>query len=773
VDRALRRYLIVCRDPCCCAHIGACGKPCTQLRVALWNSLVHSGRKILTTASAVKSVSRLLAAILVCYTNLFTVAAADAPSGLFDLLKRALTTDPQARQSQSQLLAARVLAAYPEPSKWDAAVYLPYAVPNDLFSHMAGTKITVDVSGLATATLTLKGAKVSGDWAEAKVELELEAGTSLNADTAGLTVSGRLLYLGFAENRDGSASAAFAVALDQPRANAIVSGKTFETPDWVGRYVAAGAMRLLEEQLRFAIPVPLEFTRNFGYTGESLLRTGEGWIKLNINAPGATLRQEVAEVAPIFVPSGLWLGVDFEEGLVAAATKPPAAAVPPSKRAPLTPAAFQAALVAYEKQAGTMPQLFVNGQYLASLVNGIGKLSLAERTATATIVNDGGNLASTSGDIYAKVYLQNHDGGGWLSVAPAATWGTEGLKITCAYEASARANLHLHVDPGPGGGVGTSVGIRGSTGSQKVTATVGLRLLQNPQEGQPGSILALKADFGNQAVAITAKTDGRFKLKLLGGWVVASVPQIGAKITLPVPHNVVPSIPLLTDAPLAVDFAESVELPPGGVLTPPEKGVPTHMLIAAGEPQMDAVGCVVPFAVSFEALSKEDASKRLAAVEAVLKAESRPKIEVGSVEVDLGGIKIGKNNEIIKAVINTVETLEKAGDDVAREADRAADNVEREVGKVGENVEREVGRGGKNVEREVGKFSKNVQREVAKVTDEAVAQAGRVAGNITNTAADATKHASKAVTRVVTDSTHAAGDAATKIGKGVKRIFGK
>jgi len=718
-----------------------------------------------------KSVFRLSATILVFFCTGATLPAAtadDSPRELFDLLKRALTVDPQKRQNESQLLAARVVAAHPVPSKWDAAVYLPYAVPNDLLGKMEGTKVATDVSGLATATVTLKGVKVSGDWAEGKVELELEAGTSLSSDTAGLTVSGRLLYLGFAENRDGTASAAFAVALGEPKANAKISGKTFETPDWLGRYVAAGAMRLLEDQLRFSIPVPLEFSRKFGYTGESLLRTGEGWIKLNISAPGATLRQEIAEIAPIFVPSGVWLGVDFEEGLIA--TAPPAATATP---APLAPAALQAALVAYEKQGGTMPRLFVNGHYLASLVNDIGKLSLAERTATATIAGHGGNLASTGGDIYAKAYLHNDDGGGWLTVAPSATWGPEGLKISCGYEAAARANLHLHVDLGPGGGVGTSVGIRGGTGRQQVTGTVRLRVLQNPKEGQPGSVLALKADFANQAVAITAKTDGRFKLKLLGGWASADVPAIGAKITLPVPHNVVPSIPLLSDAPLALHFAESVELPTGGVLTPSEKGVPTHMLIAAGEPEMDAIGCIVPFAVSFETLSKEDAAKRCEAVEAVLRAESQPKIEIGSVEVDLGGIKIGKNNEIIKAVVNTVETLEKAGKDVAREADRAADNVEREAGKVAGNGEREAGWAEKNVEREVGKFSKNAEREVTTVTNEAIAQAGRVAGNIANTATDTARDFGKTAGKAATDAGHVLGGAATRTGKGVKRIFGR
>ena len=593
---------------------------------------------------------------------------------------------------------------------------------------MVGTKVTTDVSGLATATLTLKKAKVSGDWGEGKVELELEAGTSVTADTGGLTVSGRLLYLGFADNRDGTSSAAFAVALGEPTVNAKISGKTFEAPDWVGRFAKAGAMRLLEEQLRFAIPVPLEFTRKFGYMGESLLRTGKGWIKLNISAPGAVLRQEIAEIAPIFVPSGIWLGVDFEEGLIASATAAPA---PLKVSAPLAPPALQAALVAYEKQGGTMPRVFVNGQYLSSLVNGIGKLSVAERTATATIADHGGNLGSTSGDIYAKAYLHNNDGGASLVVEPAAVWGPDGLKITCAYDASARANLHLHVDPGPGGGVGTSVGIHGGTGKKTVSGTLGLQILENPKEDEPGQVLALKANFANQAVNITAKTDGRFKLKVLGGWESIRVPQIGATITLPVPHNIVPSIPLLTDAPLPLDFSRSTELPNGGVLTPPEKGLPTHMLIVAGDPQMDAIGCVVPFAVSFESYTAEEAAKRRQAVRAVLATEGRPKVEIGKVEIDLGGLQVGMNNDIIKTVVNTVETVKKAGQDIAEEADRTADNVEREVGKVADNVEREVGRAGNNVEREVGKFSKDVQREVTKVTDEGAAQASRVARTFT------------------------------------------
>ena len=600
-----------------------------------------------------------------------SASAADSPRGLLELLRSALAPDQSKKQDEAIEIARRAVGEHPSPRTWDSAVYLPYATPNELLSQFIGTAIVTDIKGLANVSLTLTTFKITGGWGEARVELGLHAGTSLTKDSADLTVEGKLLYRGYTEKTSGTASAVFGVVLDTPRAAANVNGKTLTAPDWLTSVAASSAMRLFEDRLTFAIPVTTDYSRRVGYNGETTLKAGDaGTVTVRITAPGTTLHEKIERFAPVLVRSGMWLCVRFEGS--------------PAPKSGVVPTKLEEALAEYESESGPTPKLFVNGNFLEGVVNGLGELSETARTAKAKIVSHRDRLLNTGGDIHAKVWLENDDGGGSLTVTPSADWKVDendsnkhhALTIAATYASAVSANLHVHVDVGPGGGAGTSVGTRGNS-SGKVEGTMKTLLLSDkPDPKAPGKVLVLRADFPKQELKAEVKTDGRLKLKILGGWESIRVPQFGTRVTLPVPYNVVPSIPLLSDAPYPIDFAASETLPEGVAIVPAEgKKIPTHLVVEPGEPIRDPLGYVLPFTVQILALTDEEANQRAAATRAVLLRESRPTIELGKVEVLLAGVAFGPNNDLIKSVRNTYETLDKAQRDFVNETEKVAERV--------------------------------------------------------------------------------------------------
>jgi hypothetical protein len=617
-----------------------------------------------------------------------------------ELLLRSSEADSSKRKTEAIAIAREAAGEHPTPGTWDAALYLPYTVWNDLLGRFVGTEIACDLRGVVGMRIVLTGIKISGEWGNARVDLNLRAQTSLSGDSAELVTTGRLLYCGYAEKESGTVSAVFRIDLDPPSQTEKTGAKTFLKPGWLTQLVATGAMKLLEDQLTFALPVPVNFAFPLGYDEETTIRANdEGWVKVHVTAAGATLRQRVERFAPIFVPSGLWLCLQFQGS--------------PKTEVAAAPTKIEDALANYDKEGGDQAKLIVHGKFLEGIVNGLGELSEEARTAKASIIDDGGRLFHSGGDVYAAVWLQNHDGGASLTVNPSAEWKTEGLEVTVAYQALARANLHVHVDPGISGGVGTSVGSRGSSGGI-VKGTMKTMLLCD-NECLSGKVLALRPDFRNQELRIEMTTDGRLKLEILGGWESIRVPSFGVRTILPVPHNVLPSIPLLTDAPCAIDLSVSKKLPPGLAITLPQKTrLPTHLVIEPTEPTGDPLGYVMPFTVRFDNFTSEEVRKRTAAVDAVLRSEAQPKIEVGKIDVLFAGFAFGSNNEIIKAVANTVETLHKTGKDVEHEVARTADNVEAQVENGAKNTEREVGKFVTHAEREVGNTGGNVAKTTTK-----------------------------------------------------------
>jgi hypothetical protein len=231
-------------------------------------------------------------------------------------------------------------------------------------------------------------------------------------------------------------------------------------------------------------------------------------------------------------------------------------------------------------------------------------------------------------------------------------------------------------------------------------------LADKPDPKSPGKVLVLRADFPNQEIRAEAKTDGHLKMKILGGWETIEVPEFGARVTVPVPHNVVPSIPLLSDAPYPIDLRKRQALPTHISIVPADgKRIPTHIVIDPGEPVWDAVGYLLPFTVKILTLTKAEAEQRTAVTEAILSRESQPPIELGKVEILLAGIVFGRNNELVKAVRNTYLTLNKAQRDFVNETERVAQNVSDTASEAWKDSTRELKRARKNIAKQVGRSS--------------------------------------------------------------------
>ena len=124
----------------------------------------------------VSSFGVLAAVLLPC------VAHAQSPppaSGLLQLLRRAIDADPKKQEAEARAAAIRVATIHPMPATWDSALYLPYAVPNDLLSRLVGTQVAYDFKEHRAVTLEITKAEIVGDWIQAKVSLGLRIGTSI------------------------------------------------------------------------------------------------------------------------------------------------------------------------------------------------------------------------------------------------------------------------------------------------------------------------------------------------------------------------------------------------------------------------------------------------------------------------------------------------------------------------------------------------------------------------------------------------------------------
>jgi len=622
-------------------------------------------------------------------------------------------------------------ADYPEPERWDAALFLPYSVCEEILKEFKGTVVQTELLGF-DSEVRLIDAKIAGAFGNAKITLKLGVGLKGTRKTIECTASGTLRFIEMQRGLDGEVIAKFAASIED------VNFGDERYREFVGKLTAQMVNALFAPILTFALPVPAQLSFRLGFEEEVTFDTdNKGRVNVCVLATDAILSRRVGQIATVFVPSGMWIGVAAE-----GSGKP--------TTSPELDGSIEKTLAPYESEGGSVPKLLVHGNLLAGLVNELDHRPDASRISIFGRSHRG-NLHYTkwTGGDWGKggvtVRLKNDKEFGSLMLNPTADWTPRGLTFLCQYTANAQADLAVNVDLGPGGGVGTSVGCHGfSEGTLHGTFTTKLVSKQELQTKEKATALLLTPILGNnQNCTLTAKTDGKLKMKAGADFLSIDVPTFSVIVEANAPSNLLPSLPLLTNEPYPIPFLETNKPSNVRFSLPSEKLKPGELAkipCLIFEPSDTIHGDEAGYALAFKAkvvrLNKTQITARKDAIKALVKETrqfGRPTI--GKISVAVDGIKIGPGNEVVKVFMhiwrnvsqavneakavgkNIEQTADKAWKDTENQFNRSKKDVKRETRRFGKNVEREVGKFGKTTERKVGGFAKKLERATAKALE--------------------------------------------------------
>jgi len=638
------------------------------------------------------------------------------------------------------------------PTGWDAALFLPASIPEAVFATVAGASLRIPMQ-FFDFQLTFVKASTKFDWDKATIGITLAAGLADGEPLAQLEAGGSISFLKFDRSADGSnPQARFRVTLDALKASTPLSGKKVDATQLVAKLREAGILETLSDTFSFSIPVPLDLAANVHFDDELSFTCDDknGEVKVRVTAPGGAISKKITDVRAVIVPAGIWLCAQFD----GAPLSPDAEVeLPPNER-----------WKAYEVRARLVPKdtarMLVGGTFLVQTFDQLKTILGDAGTIQVKGVAHKGKLVD--GD--ARVWLENDNESASITVTPSAVWAPTGLKVTCRYKTTAQADIGFKFKL-PVGNLGSTVGCNGESGGSveaQFAATILSSAAPKPPATFQASALVLKPQFLKdgklEQLALKVETDGTFKTKLpFGAHIKVDAPTVKVEATLPVPVDVLPRVPLLTNEPRVFDRANSLQLPAGYSFRPAEKGFPTHAVLTPTEADATGEGYWVNFKFGLVQLKPEEADTQRKAIDMMLRETERPKIELGNIKVTVAGI--GPNNDLIKALMmigglvydgynsaveakeNVAETVAKAAEDFDREFGKGAGNVEKEFARAARNIEREAGKAGKNTEKTVGKAGGDIEVAMAKATKDFQKESGRVVTQVGETLSKATKDA--------------------------------
>jgi len=661
--------------------------------------------------------------------------------------------------------AASAASEFPEPTAWDAALFLPLSFTNEMFSRFVGAVVDAPLKKVPDLRLTVQAISMKGDFGQTPVQLRLRASTNDGKEIADVLADGRFLFLGFAPPAAPTekAKVKFGVAIDSLSLERKLGAWTIAPRRWLAELAADQVMSRFEEKLCFDFAIPFDLSYEAKYDDEHQLKTvDDGWVKIHVKAQGTTVSQSVVRADTLFVPRGFWVGVKFKGGDGAPRTKP---------NTPLPQL-----LATYEKQASDGVRAWISGASLARTLDDLGRLPPETRTATVEVDSHQGALLNDNwydkvlGKGGIEVRLQNDNGGGKATLSPHAQWTPDGLQVGLGIEGTANVDLHVHVDPLVGGGVGTSVGSNGKISGQ---GTALMRMSAIEANGAKAFLLSSEV-LPDSGLRMELKTDGKLKFDLLGKNFTMDVPSLGARASMSIPAGIMPKIPVLTNEPFLVGLSKLAEARAKNGIVLPSSLPSTYIVFDPREASLSSGGYFLTASASLKNLTTDSAKKQRELVRNELR-QSKPdtKLAVGDIEVLIGDLAFGSNNDLIKAFLTAVKTLKETIDDV----EKAGKAVEREAREFAKETGKAIDDGGKIVAQEVKDWPKDVKREVLNPVSNAAEAAGGALKDAAGAVGGAAKDAVGAVGGAAKDAAGAVGGTAKGAGGavvgGVKKLFGK
>ena len=594
--------------------------------------------------------------------------------------------------------AAQLALQRPDPRQWDATLFIPGSKLAELTkAAFKGVAIETSVTSLPNLRLAITDVKVKSEYGTGEIDLMLTAGTTGGIELAKLHGSAALVYHSYSiERESGDATVRLALAI---RSLGVTDGS--QAGAWLEDLIGDGFTTLFADRLCLDIPMPGRFKLDTDYNKVHPLKTeggrATGLVQVRVKTEKTVIVADARMAAALFVPAGLWLTASMKD-------------IPDSEIA-IPPGATLSSLMSnYQKMASRHPSLFLRSGALVDFINNdVGKIDSKFRTGFASIDGHSGEIYykpmrdKVLGNGGVKVSLANNDATGSLALDPiTATWSDKGLRAEAGYKFEVKdAALAVHVDPCVTGGITSNVGCKASTESGILRGTVDVAIIKGDHDAVG---IALRPVFDNQEIELKLRTDGRFKLasiklEAFGGWtkipgIDISVPEFGVNTRFGLGPESLPGFTLLTNAPRKLVVTDDKEKAGKKRYRVNLPWTEQYLVVTPKKAQASKLGYEVECDVELTVLEDQSAASRILEVAAALSDKNKAVLpEAGGIEVVLGDLEFGHNNDLVKllrqiveAFDNTYKTAKKAGKDVERELNVAYKKLETVIGKSADEI---------------------------------------------------------------------------------------
>lgn len=639
--------------------------------------------------------------------------------------------------SYRQLENALTTGATPE--SWNASVFVTSKAFDKLLSPFLGTKVLLPAKGgLAAAEVVLDSLSLAWDIGALNAKLALTASAGAFPTKLGLVADALFIVKSIEPAPDDPDTVFLNVA---PR---IVSVRpSLKTPlmaltagQKISDLIALGLTVALRDALLIRVPLKtaLSYATSVNESLVTKLENGTN-ITFSITSPGETLKSQLRYRA-IVTAGGMWaLAKQAGDGdAVSDRVETPTEA--DKAKLDQMRAALANNLAAFAPR-DTDLALYLSRSVLAGLADQYNSIDPTKRAITVQ-----STATTPTGKLYEDKWHDDvlGDGGVFIELTDAnaakattavgaveQSWQGESgtFALSVPLQVAANANIHVHVDPLLGGGAGTTAGLVGSTSYTLKASAVFKRL-----DALGGDGIWLLPDIPCQNIPLTVRTDGTLKI----GTLETEVPSIGANVHTTIGKDTLAPISVVDSIPrrfkLAPDKSESpptysVSYPSGAdameIAFRDFKTAPSREGLWFGV-NVDAKLVTLSQAPELSPTSAQLGGR----VRDNLKALRPACAEDSTVEVLVGDVKIGPNNEFVKAFRN----IGKALDDVRKTTEKAAADAAEAIRKAAADAAEAIRKGAEDAKNAVGKAGDDAKNAVGKAADDAKNAVGKAADDV-------------------------------------------